>query len=172
MLIFEQKWEAVAATTLNTISNISNVDISDAPRNNARAPPKVCKKSHTVGYCFFSVTSSTSRDSKKTFTYENRISKRNSNKSFPISRISKIGWKKFQNNRILPWQDFDRDDLLMHSYFPNMSLRCNIQVHWEHICCKLAHLWLSICTQSCTFQSTEANIRPEAIDWLIFEPRW
>ena len=58
-----------AATTLRKSSNISSVDTRDAPRNRESAPPNVFKKSHTSGYCFFSFTSSTSRDSKKIFTY-------------------------------------------------------------------------------------------------------
>ena len=58
-----------AATTLRKSSNISSVDTRDAPRNRESAPPNVFKKSQTSGYCFFSFTSSTSRDSKKIFTY-------------------------------------------------------------------------------------------------------
>ena len=69
-LYYLTKMETIdAATTLRKSSNISSVDTRDAPRNRESAPPKVFKKSQTSGYCFFSFTSSTSRDSKKIFTY-------------------------------------------------------------------------------------------------------
>ena len=68
-LEFDKSRKNDATMTLRKSSNISSVDVKDAPINRESAPPKVFKKSHTVGYCFFSFTSSTSRDSKKIFTY-------------------------------------------------------------------------------------------------------
>ena len=68
-LVFDKSRKNDAMITLRKSSNISSVDVNDAPMNRESAPPKVFKKSHTVGYCSFSFTSSTSRDSKKIFTY-------------------------------------------------------------------------------------------------------
>ena len=54
-----------AMMTLIIISKISSIDMSDAPKNKERAPPKVFKKSQILGYCGVSLTSSKSSDSKK-----------------------------------------------------------------------------------------------------------
>ena len=56
-------------TTINLmpISNISNIDMSDTPRNKDNAPPKLFRRSHIVANCGDSFTSSTSSDSKNIF---------------------------------------------------------------------------------------------------------
>ena len=53
---------------LNMTSNNSIIDMSDAPKNNDKAPPKLLRKDQIVGYCGASLTSSTSSDEKKMLT--------------------------------------------------------------------------------------------------------
>ena len=156
-----------AATTLRKSSNISSVDTRDAPRNRESAPPKVFKKSQTSGYCFFSFTSSTSRDSKKIFTY---IKWKTLDKADWSSYYYKQNRQDTQISNILPSSSSHRGNFLMHPYFASTNPSYSNQVHREYICCMIVHLWSSIGMQCRTFLSIEASIHPEAIDSSIFAP--
>jgi hypothetical protein len=61
------------AMILITTSRTSSIDMSEAPKNKERAPPKVFRNSKIVGYCLVSFTSSTSSVSKKILIWNRKM---------------------------------------------------------------------------------------------------